>query len=211
VSCLSADTFAEELIAAMQEDGVARWRARIRAADVFVLDDVHQLADKERTQEELFHLFNHLYDRGSQIVLTSDRPPRELTGLADRLRSRFEGGLVVAMQPPDRALRERLVQRYLLEAGQEPSQALVALLADWDVSSFRELSGLMTRLLAASGLHNRPLTVDLARRELGLPAHTPAFTPRAPALERADNFFLDAEKTIWDWPDVAGRLIEEMR
>ncbi|MEO7521778.1 MAG: DnaA/Hda family protein [Gemmatimonas sp.] len=211
VTCLSADTFAEELIGAMQEGGVARWRARFRAADVFVLDDVQLLGDKERTQEELFHLFNHLYDRGSQIVLTSDRPPRELTGLADRLRSRFEGGLVVALQAPDRALRERLVQRYLLEAGQEPSQALVALLADRDVGSFRELGGLMTGLLAAASLHGRPLVIDFAKRELGVPLATPTFTPRAPTLERADNFFLDGEKTIWEWPDAAGRLIEELR
>lgn len=211
VACLSAASFVEELIAAMQEGGVERWRARFRAADVFILDDIQHLADKERTQEELFHLFNHLYDRGSQIVLTCDRAPREIGGLADRLRSRFEGGLVVELHAPDRALRERLVHRWLLESGQEPSQALVALLADRDTASVRELGGLMTRLLASAHLHDRPLTLALAQRELGVATGTPNFTPRTPSIDRLDDFFLDREKTIWDWPDVSARLIEEPR
>lgn len=211
VACLTAVSFVEELIAAMQEGGVERWRARFRAADVFILDDVQHVAEKERTQEELFHLFNHLYDRGSQLVLTCDRPPREIGGLADRLRSRFEGGLVVELQAPDRALRERLVHRWLLESGQEPSQALVALLADRDTGSVRDLGGLMTRLLASAQLHGRPLTLALAQRELGVSIGTSTFTPRAPSIERLDDFFLDREKTIWDWPDLSGRLIEEPR
>lgn len=211
VACLSAAAFVEELVAAMQEGGIVRWRARFRAADVFILDDVHLLGDKERTQDELFHLFNHLYDRGCQIVLTSDRLPREIHGLADRLRSRFEGGLVVALQAPDRALRERLVQRALLEAEQEADQALVAMLADREVQSIRELGGLMTRLLASAQLHDRPLTLDLARRELRLALATPAFVPRAPAFDTVDDYFADQEKTIWDWPHLAERLIEDPR
>ncbi len=105
VACLSASAFVDELIAAMQEGGVERWRIRFRHADVFILDDVQHLAEKERTQEELFHLFNHLYERGCQIVLTSDRPTRDVQGLVDRLRSRFEGGLAVTL--PTRA-RQRL-------------------------------------------------------------------------------------------------------
>jgi chromosomal replication initiation ATPase DnaA len=211
VACLSADAFVEELVAAMQEGGVARWRARFRAADVLILDDVQLLADKERTQDELFHLFNHLYDRGSQIVLTSDRPPHEMIGLADRLRSRFEGGLVVALQAPDRTLRERIVQRALLEAGQEPTQPLVALLADREVQSIRELGGVLTRLLASAQLHDRPLTLALARRELGLPGVTPPSVLRAPQLAHGDSFFEDREKTIWEWPECGARLIEEPR
>ncbi|MBL0171896.1 MAG: ATP-binding protein [Gemmatimonadaceae bacterium] len=212
VACVSATAFVEELVAAMQEGGVERWRSRYRAADVLIVDDVHHLADKERTQEELFHLFNHLYDRGSQIVLTSDRAPRDIVGLADRLRSRFEGGLVATLQAPDRGLRERLIHRWLLEAGHEPGQALVALLADRDARSVRELVGLMTRLQAAAEMGGRPLTLELAQRELGV-ARTEGtmFTARAHAAGALDDFFLDREKVIWAWPDLGGRLIEEYR
>jgi len=212
VACVSAAAFVEELIAAMQEGGVERWRARYRSADVLIVDDVHHLADKERTQDELFHLFNHLYDRGSQIVLTSDRAPRDIIGLADRLRSRFEGGLVAALQAPDRAMREHLMRRWLLEAGQEPEQGLVALLADREAASVRELVGLMTRLLASADVAGRPLSLDLAQRELGVARPEQSFfAARTQVPGLLDDFFLDREKVIWDWPDLAGRLIEEYR
>lgn len=214
VACLSAGTFVEEFVAAMQEGGVERWRARYRAAELFVLDDIQQLADKERTQEELFHLFNVLHDRGAQIVLTSDRPPREVRGLADRLRSRFEGGLVVALQAPDRTLRERLVRRWLAESGHAPEGALVSYLADRDARSARELSGLITRLAAAADLLAVPLDLPLARRELDGVTAMIAATPRAgvPLADGAhDAFFLDAEKVRWDWPDLGDRLAEEYR
>lgn len=214
IACVSATTFVEELIAAMQEGGVERWRARYRAAEVLVLDDVHQLADRERTQEELFHLFNVLHDRGAQLVLTSDRPPRELRGVADRLRSRFEGGLVVAIQPPDRGLRERLVQRWLIEAGHSADATLVSYLADREASSARELSGVITRLAAAADLLAVPLDLPLARRELEGVTRIVAATPRAgvPLGDGAqDGFFLDHEKVLWDWPAMGDRLIEELR
>lgn len=212
VACLSAPVFVEELIAAMQESGVERWRARYRSADVLIIDDIHQLADKERTQDELFHLFNHLYDRGSQIVLTSDRSPREIVGLADRLRSRFEGGLVATLHAPDRMLRERIVLRELVESGHEPSQAVVALLADRDVASVRELKGLLTRLVAAAELTGGPLSLELAQRELGLvPTSATGFTARPIAIGAMDDYFLDREKVVWEWTDLSGRLIEEFR
>ncbi len=212
VACLNASLFVDELIAAMQEGAVERWRSRYRAADVLIVDDVQQLEDKERTQDELFHLFNHLYDRGSQIVLTSDRAPREMFGLADRLRSRFEGGLVATLQAPDRAMRERLVQRWLLEAGQQPAQGLIAFLADRDATSVREVVGLMTRLLAAAEMAGRPLSLDIAQRELGVTrTEHSVFAAHTPEPGMLDDFFLDKEKVMWEWPDLGGRLIEEYR
>jgi hypothetical protein len=99
-----------------------------------------------------------------------------------------------------------------MEAGQEPAQALVALLVDREVASVRELSGLVTRLLAAAQLHGRPLTPELAQRELGLtPASAPTLAPRAAMADRLDDFFLDREKIVWEWPELSGRLIEEPR
>lgn len=214
VACLSAGTFAEEFVAAMQEGGVERWRARYRAAEVLVLDDVQLLADKERTQDELFHLFNVLAERGAQLVFTCDRAPRALRGLADRLRSRFEGGLVVALQVPDRALRERIVRRRLAEADRQVDDALVSYLADRDVRSVRELMGLVTRLAAAADLLAVPLDLPLARRELEGTTPLVAATPRVgvPLADGAhDAFFLDPEKVVWDWPDLADRVPEEWR
>lgn len=108
VACVSAQQFMDELIAALQEGSVDRWRNRYRSADALVIDDVQIAAGKERTQEELFHLFNALYKEGRQLVFASDRPPNQLDGLEERLRSRFEGGLVVEIQPHDAALRQRL-------------------------------------------------------------------------------------------------------
>ena len=106
VACVDARTLGDELIAALQEGTIGRWRARYRSVDALILDDVQVIADTERTQEEVFHLFNALYANGRQIVLTSDCPPEALVGLDDRLRSRFEGGLVVQILPrsqrPDR-------------------------------------------------------------------------------------------------------------
>lgn len=214
VACLSASTFVEELVAAMQDGEVERWRARYRAADVLVLDDVQLLADKDRSQEELFHLFNTLHDRGAQIVITSDRTPRELRGLADRLRSRFEGGLVVTLQTPDRALRERLARRWLFEAGREHGTALVSYLADQEVGTARDLEALIARLAAAADTLAVPLDLLLARRELE-DARSRAFaTPGAVVStdqDAFDPFFLDAEKVLVDWPDIGDRLTEELR
>ncbi len=212
IACVSANAFMEELIAAMQEGVVERWRARYRAADVLIIDDIQLLENKERTQEELFHLFNPLYERGCQIVLAGDRAPREMTGLPDRMRSRFEGGLVVALQAPDRAMRQRLIARWLLESGHDPIQALVNWLADRDVSSVRELGGIITRLSAAADVQGVSLTLDIARRELEGVATVAAPTPPLRAEPHGqDNFFMDAEKVMWEWPDLSGRVIEELR
>lgn len=111
VACLSGRLFVEEYIAAMQEGGVERWRLRYRHADVFILDDIQALEGKERTQDELFHLFNLLVGRGAQVVLTSTRAPKEMLGLADRLRSRFEGGLVVVLSARERLRLSQLAGR----------------------------------------------------------------------------------------------------
>ncbi|MEO7362117.1 MAG: DnaA/Hda family protein, partial [Gemmatimonadaceae bacterium] len=212
IACVSANTFMEELIGAMQEGAVERWRARYRGADVLILDDVQLLESKERTQEELFHLFNPLYERGCQIVLTCDRAPKELFGVADRLRSRFEGGLVVSLQAPDRAMRQRLIARWLLESGHDPIQALVNWLTDRDVVSVRELSGIVTRLTAVADVLGVALNLDIARRELEGPTSAAVPTPTMrPEPGAHENFFHDAEKVMWEWPDLAGRVIEELR
>jgi chromosomal replication initiator protein len=209
VSYVSASEFIDELIAALQDGTLERWRARYRAAGALIIDDVQFAAGKERTQEELFHVFNVLHAEGKQIVLTSDRGPKELEGLEERLRSRFEGGLVVGIEPPDRMLREKLYARYLSLVEPPPEDGLLEYLRDRPAASVREIIGTVNRLVAAADVAGVSLGVDLARTELEGVGSAPA---PAPANARAmDAFFLDDEKVVWDWPDVAGRSIEEWR
>ena len=205
VACVSAQQFMDELIAALQEGSVDRWRTRYRGADALVIDDIQFVAGKERTQEELFHVFNSLYSEGKQLVFASDRPPRQLDGLMDRLRSRFEGGLVVEMQAPDRVLREKLFRHYLQQVSPTVSADLLSYLADRPLASAREVIGTVNRVLAAADVAGAPLDLAIARHELesGGPA------PGAPEVAAADAFFLDDEKVVWHLPDLGTRVIEE--
>jgi chromosomal replication initiation ATPase DnaA len=211
VACISAQVFMDELIEALQEGTVERWRARYRSSDALLIDDVQFVAGKERTQEELFHVFNALHAEGKQLVFCSDRPPRDLDGLEDRLRSRFEGGLVVEMQSPDRALREKLFARYLAATEHEAGPELLAYLAERPAASVREIIGTVNRLIAAADVAGAPLTVAVARNELD-PELASAARPTAPAVRAAaDTFFLDDEKVVWEWTDPATRMMEELK
>ncbi len=211
VACVGAQLFIDELIVALQEGTVERFRARYRSADVLLIDDIQFVAGKERTQEELFHVFNHFHSAGKQLVFASDLPPKDIAGLEERLCSRFEGGLVVQLAAPDRALREMLFARFFADAGVNPAPELLTYLADRPASSVRELIGTVHRLRAATDAGDSPLTLALARKELE-PVEAAA-TVSAPLAVRqaADVFFLDDEKIVWEWPDVSGRLVEELR
>ncbi|HVX39813.1 MAG TPA: DnaA/Hda family protein [Gemmatimonadaceae bacterium] len=209
VACVAAQLFVDELIAALQEGTVDRWRTRYRAATALLLDDVQFVAGKERTQEELFHVFNALYADGKQLVIASDRPPRELSGLEERLRSRFEGGLVVEMQSPDRDLRERLYARFLRDLGVSPTGEMLGYLAERPVASVREIIGTANRIVASAEVAAVPVTIGFIRAEL---EPDDAGAVRNAAMRNAaDTFFLDTEKVVWPWPDPAARLIEELR
>jgi chromosomal replication initiator protein len=210
VACVGAQLFIDELIAALQDGTVDRFRARYRAADALLIDDVQFVAGKERTQEELFHVFNHFHGAGKQLVFASDMPPKQIDGLEDRLRSRFEGGLVAQLEAPDRTLREKLYGRFLTDAQVESSPELLAFLADRPAASVRELIGTVHRLAAAAAAVDAPLSLAIARQELN-PGAAPAVAPPASVRQAADVFFLDDEKIVWEWPDVAGRLVEELR
>ncbi|HEX6535382.1 MAG TPA: DnaA/Hda family protein [Gemmatimonadaceae bacterium] len=210
VACVNARQFVDELIEALQDGTIERWRARYRVVDALILDDVHECAGKERTQEELFHIFNALYASGRQIVLAADRAPKALDGLEERLRSRFEGGLVVEMQPPDHVLRERLYARALADGGHQVERGLVDYLAARPVESVAEIRATVQRLVQAAAVVGVPLGVEFARKELeGAGVAMAAARPGDGSA--VDDSFLDAEKVVWDWPDVAGRAIEEFR
>ncbi|MEO8562124.1 MAG: DnaA/Hda family protein [bacterium] len=210
VACVGAQLFIDELIAALQDGQIERFRARYRAADVLLIDDVQFVAGKERTQEELFHVFNDFHSAGKQLVFASDLPPKAIDGLEERLRSRFEGGLVAELEVPDHGLREKLFARFLAESGVAPDADLLAYLAERPLSSVRELIGVVHRLKAAADASASPVSLDLARRELE-PAGVTTIAPPSTVRQAADVFFLDDEKIVWEWPDVVGRLVEEIR
>jgi chromosomal replication initiator protein len=171
---------------------------------------VQFVAGKERTQEELFHVFNDFHSAGKQLVFVSDVPPKEIDGLEERLRSRFEGGLLAELDAPDRALREKLYARLLGESGIAPAADLLGYLAERPMTSVRELIGVVHRLRAAADTSGTPLSLAVAQRELE-PAGAAPVAPPPTVRQAADVFFLDDEKIVWDWPDVVGRLVEEMR
>jgi chromosomal replication initiator protein DnaA len=207
VACVSGSQFVDELIAALQDGTVDRWRARYRAAGALIVDDVHALAGKERSQEELFHLFNAMHSAGKQVVLASDRPPSEIGELEARLRSRFDGGLVVAIQPPDRTLREALYARMLVDKAPGAEPGVAALLAALPVSGAAEVESVVDRVVHMARASGGHVTLSLVRRELNAGG---AATPTSvPAI--ADKSFLDAEKIVMEWPDLDGRVIEELR
>jgi chromosomal replication initiation ATPase DnaA len=212
VACVHAQSLVDELIAAIQQGTVERWRSRYRAAGALIIDDVQFLAGKERTQDEFFLVFNALTEAGRQIILSSDRLPSEIPELAARLRSRFEGGLTAEIQPPDRPLREKLVARFLAALGRPAPPGLLDVVCEAPVQSVRELIGLVNRLAAAADAVGGALDAARAREELGLgAAAATTMAPAAAVASAGDPTFLDRERVVWEWPDIGGRLIEEFR
>jgi chromosomal replication initiator protein len=163
IAVLSADTFVNELIAAIRRDRTDRFKDRFRLVDVLILDDVQFLAGRERTQEEFFHTFNALHERRRQIVLTSDTFPKDIAGLAERLRNRFEWGLIADIQPPDVETRTAILGRKAECEGIALPPEVAAFVAAHVDSNVRELEGSLMRLGAYASLHRLPLTVELAK------------------------------------------------
>jgi chromosomal replication initiator protein len=166
IANLSADAFMTDLISSLRRDRMEAFKARFRQVDVLVLDDVQLLAGRERTQEEFFHTFNTLYEQRKQIVLTSDQVPKDIPELEERLRNRFEWGLIADIQAPDVETRVAILERKA-ELESIPLPPSVALfLAEHVVSNVRELEGVLTRLGAHASLSGQPITVDYAREVL---------------------------------------------
>lgn len=163
---VSSETFTNELINCIKDDRINQFRAKYREKDVLLIDDIQFLEKKERTQEEFFHTFNALYEASRQIIVSSDRPPKELSTLEDRLRSRFEWGLITDIQPPDLETRMAILRKKAqLEDLSVPDEAL-EYIALRITSNIRELEGALTRLLAYAQLHAAPITMDLTQAAL---------------------------------------------
>jgi chromosomal replication initiator protein len=163
---LAAEQFVNELINSIRFDRMPQFRERYRTIDVLMIDDVQFLANKERTQEEFFHTFNTLYTSQKQIILSSDSSPRNIPTLEERLRSRFEWGLIADIQPPDLETKVAILQRKAYVENVPLPDEVAVFIAQQVRSNIRELEGLLNRVIAFSSLTGKPLSAALARETL---------------------------------------------
>ncbi len=163
---LSSESFMNELIASLRRDKMDEFKTRFRNIDALIVDDVQFIGGKERTQEEFFHTFNSLYESHKQIIITSDKFPKEIPELEDRLRNRFEWGLIADIQPPDMETRVAILQKKAEAEGVVLPHEVGIFLASHIDSNVRELEGSLTRLGAFASLTKTEITIDLAKEVL---------------------------------------------
>jgi len=166
VTYLTSEQFTNELVTSIQEGTMAAFRRRFREMDLLLVDDIHFLEGKERTQEEFFHTFNALYDAQRQIIVTSDRPPKDIPGLEERLVSRFEWGLVVDIKLPDFETRMAILRKKAADDGLTLDDEVIQFIAHSCTASVRELEGAVIKLLAYSSLTHQDIRLPLARTAL---------------------------------------------
>jgi chromosomal replication initiator protein len=163
---MSADAFVTDLITSIRYDRMSYFRDRYRSVDALLLDDVQFLAGKERTQEEFFHTFNALYENQKQIVFTSDAPPKEIPTLEERLRSRFEWGLIADIQPPDLETKVAILRKKAEDKKIPLPNDVALFIAERVRSNVRELEGHMNRVSAFASLTGHPIDIELAKEAL---------------------------------------------
>jgi chromosomal replication initiator protein len=163
---VSSEKFTNELINAIKDDRNEEFRGKYRNIDVLLIDDIQFIGGKERTQEEFFHTFNALYEANKQIIISSDRPPKEITTLEDRLRSRFEWGLTADIQSPDLETRIAILQKKAQTENLFIPNEVLVFIADKVVSNIRELEGALNRVIAYSSLTETEISVELCAEAL---------------------------------------------
>ncbi|NMA68357.1 MAG: chromosomal replication initiator protein DnaA [Desulfitobacterium sp.] len=163
---VSSEKFTNELIESIRDQNPIEFRNHYRNVDILLIDDIQFLAGKEGTQEEFFHTFNALHDANKQIIISSDRPPKEIPTLEDRLRSRFEWGLITDIQPPDLETRIAILRKKASLENLQVSNDVMVFIADKIHSNIRELEGALIRVMAFGSLTENPITVETAAEAL---------------------------------------------
>ncbi len=163
---VSSEFFVNELISSIRTKSMDKFKSRFRSLDLLIIDDIQFLSGKERTQEEFFHTFNELHQKNKQIVITSDKLPQELTGLEERLRTRFSSGLSADLQAPDFETRAAIIMKKAEASGISLSEDVVKLFAERIDTNVRELEGALNRAQALSSLQDMPITMALAEEVL---------------------------------------------
>lgn len=158
---VKGEDFTNELVTAIQSGDVQDFRGKYRMADLLLIDDIQFIAGKERTQEEFFHTFNALYESGKQLVLTSDRPPKEMNTLEDRMKTRFEWGLLADIQPPDLETRLAIISAKSMNLGFELSRDIMYQIAENLQSNVRQLEGTVKKIKAKHELNGEPICAEM--------------------------------------------------
>src|SRR5690606_26056465 len=163
---VTSETFTNEVINAIRTQRMDEFRARYRSIDILMVDDIQFIAGKESTQEEFFHTFNALYQSGKQVIVSSDKPPRAIDRLEERMRSRFAGGLIADVQMPDFEMRTAILRSKAEELGVNLPADVVEYIAHRDQTNIRELEGALNKILMMAQLYNRRLNLALAMEAL---------------------------------------------
>ncbi|WHY72411.1 chromosomal replication initiator protein DnaA [Fictibacillus enclensis] len=166
VAYLSSEKFTNEFINSIRDNKTVEFRNKFRSVDILLIDDIQFLAGKEQTQEEFFHTFNALHEESKQIVISSDRPPKEIPTLEDRLRSRFEWGLITDITPPDLETRIAILRKKAKAEGLDIPNEVMLYIANQIDTNIRELEGALIRVVAYSSLINQDMNADLAAEAL---------------------------------------------
>lgn len=194
---IKGDDFTNQLVNSLQQQSTDKFREKFRNLDLLLVDDIQFIAGKERTQEEFFHTFNNIYESGGQIVITSDRPPMEMTLLDDRLRTRFEGGLMADIQPPDLETRMAITKNKAAQFGLVLSDDAVAYIAENITANVRQIEGVVKKLTAYKEILNDVITIDSVKRAIEEVIKTGTYIPKPEIIirEAARYYGLD-EKDI---------------
>ena len=196
---VKGEDFTNELITAIQEGNVQAFRNKYRMVDLLLLDDVQFIAGKERTQEEFFHTFNALYEAKKQIVLTSDRPPKEINTLEDRMKTRFEWGLQADIQPPDFETRIAIIRDKAVKMGVELPDDVSNYIAENIQANIRQLEGAVKKIKAMHELMGERITVSLAENAIdALRTENPGLNPTPERIMEAvaNYFYIPVEQMI---------------
>ena len=195
IGYVKGDDFTNQLVRSLQDKKAEEFRVRYRNVDLFLVDDIQFISGKQRTQEEFFHTFNNIFEAGHQIVITSDRPPKDMATLEDRLRTRFEGGLLADIQPPDLETRMAIIRNKAQRLGLVLSDEVIAYIAENITSNIRQIEGVVHKLTAYRSLMGDNITIESVKRAIEDVIRTGIYIPTPDVIISETGRYFDVDET----------------